>query len=854
MIQPAFKRRVPHFQSIPLRVVLVVPFVVEVVAVVWLTTYFAYRNGQDAVTELADQLMVEVSDRVEQSLTADLQMPLLITQNTAAATRLGILDWRRETTVERYFWQQLRGLQDTHDEINGIAIADHQANFLAVETGAANSWLVRLQNRSTHSWLHHYRLNLEGKRTDLIDQTEFDPNHSLISDRTLEPVKQADQGVWRLFVTPGLDRPTLLAAYIQPFYDQRNTRRGVTGVTVNLSQMGQHLEQLKIGQTGQAFVIERSGLLLTTSTGEYPLLKPTRADGAASNRAFYGERLVERRLKANRSKNSVTRHTAQSLVDRFGSFESIASRQRFSFAAEGKRFFVQVTPLPVKNLDWLAVVVIPESDFAAQIERNYLTMIALCGMALLGAIVLGLLTAHGIARPILRLSRASRDLMLGKLDTPIEPDSRITELAILGHTFDEMTEHLQASFEQVKQALQESKEKFTTVFRTCPDPIVITTLADGMVLEVNESFLRLFGRSREQVVNHTSLELAIWQRAADRERFLQEIQTHGRVYNQEFSALTHHGTEAIVLMSSEVIELDGKKCLVTVAKDITERKRLEEALRQSEAKLQRVLDTTTASICCFRFDHDENLTYDYFSPSYGTLFGFTPEELIADIYLWRSRVHPDDHDQVLGILPLRLTEGPLTAEYRFWRKDGTLLWISEYTTIRRSEAGFWLVTAVAVDVTDRKQAEADLRISEKLFRTAFEMAAIVMNISALTGHLLKVNPAFCQMLGYTEAELLQLRYQDITHLGDLDREQEFERQLLAGEIASFQIQKRYIHKTGYPIWALLSVSLVRDSEHRPLYFIVLTQPISAHENTSVRSRETVGIVEVEMNLQGYCDR
>lgn len=131
-----------------------------------------------------------------------------------------------------------------------------------------------------------------------------------------------------------------------------------------------------------------------------------------------------------------------------------------------------------------------------------------------------------------------------------------------------------------------------------------------------------------------------------------------------------------------------------------------------------------------------------------------------------------------------------------------------------------------IDITERKRAEAALRESEERFFSAFEYAAIGMALVAPDGHWLKVNRALCELVGYSEEELLTKTFQDITHPDDLEADLAYVRQMLAGEIKTYQIEKRYFHRSGPVVWILLSVSLVRDVQGKPLYFVSQIQDIA----------------------------
>ena len=126
--------------------------------------------------------------------------------------------------------------------------------------------------------------------------------------------------------------------------------------------------------------------------------------------------------------------------------------------------------------------------------------------------------------------------------------------------------------------------------------------------------------------------------------------------------------------------------------------------------------------------------------------------------------------------------------------------------------------------------------SQELFRLAFNDAAIGMALVATDGRWLKVNRALCEIVGYSETDLLKTTFQEITYPDDLEADLGCVRQVLAGEIRTYQMEKRYFHSSGHIVWILLSVSLVRDKQEQPLYFIAQIQDITPRKQAEARLR------------------
>jgi len=157
------------------------------------------------------------------------------------------------------------------------------------------------------------------------------------------------------------------------------------------------------------------------------------------------------------------------------------------------------------------------------------------------------------------------------------------------------------------------------------------------------------------------------------------------------------------------------------------------------------------------------------------------------------------------------------------------------------------VVASFIDITARKEAEARLRASEERYRQVEANAPISLAVVSLDGHWLRVNAALCTLTGYDEAELLALTFQDITHPDDLDNDLAFLRRVLAGASETYRIDKRYIRKDRSLVWIRLSVSLVRDDAHKPLYFIAQIEDIDEWKRAEAAVRTSEQRLRVVTN-------
>ncbi|MEO0538155.1 MAG: PAS domain S-box protein [Cyanobacteria bacterium P01_A01_bin.123] len=215
------------------------------------------------------------------------------------------------------------------------------------------------------------------------------------------------------------------------------------------------------------------------------------------------------------------------------------------------------------------------------------------------------------------------------------------------------------------------------------------------------------------------------------------------------------------------------------------------------------------------------------NPQRCAMLGYGVEDLCA--LSCQSIVHPLDLAQMKRGFQA-LIQGQMDRfdlQRRDRCKDGTLIWVKSTIVLVHAcadEKAFFL--AIEEDITDQKQAEESLLESDARLRALFEQVKVGINHIDVSGQFLQVNPAFCKMLGYTEAELLQLRVQSVTHAEDWAENLACIRQLFAREIPYYAMDKRFIHRDGTIIWASLHVSAVCDQQGVPKFSVAIVEDIS----------------------------
>ncbi|MEQ8536580.1 MAG: PAS domain S-box protein [Coleofasciculus sp. D1-CHI-01] len=476
--------------NLPLRTVIIVPFVLQIVGTVGLVGYLSYRNGQKTVDNLAYQLIDEVDERVEQNVYHYLESPHQVTQNLAAAIHTGVVDWKNFSGLERYFAQQLQ----IYGTVSSMAIATEEKEFLAVANSlASDSLIIRVLDKSTKYAFHKYAANLQGTRLKRIkSMTDYDPHNDPPEGEAWYPAtKQAGQEIWRPVVSlsQGVDQPLLMMVNFLPFDNSEGDFQGVVAATLFVPELAEFIEGVEVGKTGQVFIVNQKGELVASSTGEIPFKPDLESD--------YLKNLNPQdwRLPAQNSRNPLTQASVKILLNQVNHWSEIKQDQKFKFTFNDNRYFLQINPIQEQSgLNWLIVTVVPESDFMAEIYANTRTTIALCVAALILSIVLGISTARWVTKPILQLNRAADAIARGEWQQSI-PINRGDEVGQLAESFQTMAAQLHQYFTQLQssnQALTQSESRLTQILEAIPIGISVHDVT-GQLTYANERSKELLG-------------------------------------------------------------------------------------------------------------------------------------------------------------------------------------------------------------------------------------------------------------------------------------------------------------------------------------------------------------------------
>lgn len=382
---------------------------------------------------------------------------------------------------------------------------------------------------------------------------------------------------------------------------------------------------------------------------------------------------------------------------------------------------------------------------------------------------------------------------------------------------------------------QEARRKIEAEFRDLFENThigIYRSDSDGNILAINPILANLLGYDSPEdfLENKPDLASAFYVNEASYEEFQTRLRRDGKVV--EFEAEGYNLKTKRKFWAQEnayVVYDDNGEMLYyqgTVT-DITVRKQFEQELQRSEAFFRTIFDKTADGIVLV---HDNDLVV-MSNNAHQRLGGYGDKKIenmtVADY------MYPGDYERHRNRFKQALEnhEDSYEIELRYGQDESNIRWISATVGIVWNEDDeYEYAIGVCRDITEAREIQQALREDEQRFRAIFENASLPIAVTRHDRFIGMVNPALCEMLGYTEDELMQMQFDDITYPGDNNENLHLHEQLLAGEIESFTVTKRYVHKNGDPIWANVSVSRfhapIVDADGSNLYTIAIVENIT----------------------------
>src|SRR5215217_5691407 len=243
--------------------------------------------------------------------------------------------------------------------------------------------------------------------------------------------------------------------------------------------------------------------------------------------------------------------------------------------------------------------------------------------------------------------------------------------------------------------------------------IVVSTLADGRILEVNDSFVNLLGYARDEMIGQTSAGLGLWVDPEQRAQLTAALMAGQPLRDFEATVRTKSGAELQVLATVSQVEIDGRTCLLTQLFDVT-------AYRQGETQFRALVEQLP--IITYTHALDDPLTITYISPQVETVLGYAPSEVLAGQPAFlTTRTHADDRTSLReAVERTRATGEPFRAEYRVQARDGRWVWLRDEAVLVRNTQGHPLLwQGIITDISERRWTEEARQAAEARYRALF---------------------------------------------------------------------------------------------------------------------------------------
>jgi PAS domain S-box-containing protein len=409
-------------------------------------------------------------------------------------------------------------------------------------------------------------------------------------------------------------------------------------------------------------------------------------------------------------------------------------------------------------------------------------------------------------------------------------------LRMLG-TLQDITEH-----KLDEEALRASEARFVTIFNSSPNPIALARLSDNRMMDVNSAWEKLTGWKKDEAIGKNPSELNLWSDLSEREHLVALVKERGAIQGIEIRSRIRSGATLHQLMSAEFVTLQGEPCLLSITQDITERKRTEEALRESESLYRSLVETSPDSIM---FADLEGKVITANQPALDVL-GYPNLESIVGKSTFNF-IAPIDRERSMQNALLVLEKGSISnVEYLIQRRDGSTfpgeLSVALVRDAVGKPRGF---IAITHDLSEHKQAEQALRDSETLYRSLVDTSPDAIVFTSLDGKVLMTNQKTLDMSGFSGSQFFTG-----TNMVDFFAPED-QANVIARIATLFEqgaisnTEYRLIHQKGHAVPVEISSALVRDADGNPRGFLGVIRDITERKRqedqraASLREKETL---------------
>ena len=801
-----------------LSAMLIWPFVLLLFATGSVIGYIAFSNARHSINLVSGTLREEMASHIKVHLDKFLSIPQKINRLNADAIGGGTLAGASQQQIMTHFWEQVQ----IFDSVTSIYFGNNLGGLAAGgREGAAGGLYIISTTDFAKGTFNKFSTNSQGQP---IGKPLAIPGFDSRTRPWYKAAEQRKTGTWSdiYILFTGTD---MAIAPSRPVFDEDGTLLGVAATDIFLSHISTFLENLHTKRPGVSFIVERSGLLVASSTNT-PLF--TLGDGDRPQKRFSGQE----------SSDPIISYSAAFLQNNFGDLKNIDGDHHLELQIDGEGYFLELFPFEDSDgLSWLITIVTPQSVFLEKIiDGNHLTA-TLILIAMLATGLLAIRISQWITKPIRRLNSSVKSIAVGDYThrTDLQRGDEVGELAT---SFNAMAAQLEESFLQQKQMvedlaksnreLSESLKFSKTIIAESPIGITIYN-ESGDSIAANQAISELIGGELGRLFLQNYNTIDLWGKSGLLVAAKQAVKQNKK-YRQEIAVVT--GDRKKVMLDCQLVPFisGSERLLMVTYNDTTAWRNVEDALRAEQLLMNATL-------------HALNDTYFLFDPQQGKALrwnkqfnlesGYSNSE-IANLRAPDDYYSPEDVQKATSFIQKVLAGDTGVLELQLIRKDKTKV-PYEYSVSAVETPDGPLLISIGRNVSDRKQLESRLRQSQKMEAIGTLAGGIAHDFNNILGSILGYNELAAEKVATDEVARHYLRQVNIAGLRAKD---------LVTQLLTFSRQ------SDHQIRPLEITSLVKES----LQLIRSTTPtnieimIDIKINDCFIKADATGIHQIIMNL------
>lgn len=665
---------------IPLRWIIVIPFVCQVFSAVSIIGYLSYRSGQRSINNLSNQLMTQTAQQVTENLDQYFQQAQEVNQLNQRLIRSGFLDPNNFEELGKYFWQQLQ----TYD-FNYFRYANTNRELVGVGHGKQPNEISIIRQPEINT-IYRYQTDNQG---------------NLTNETVIENIPNIHQEAW--FIEPSTTRKPvwthpyhwselstdLYISATAPIFDNNNQLTGVVSVDLSLSKISNFLNNIKVGDRGKVVILSQSGSVIASSHTQLPFRINSQGIAQRINPTELQDPIVDSALK---------------LIDEsLPVGEPLTALDNNIFLHNSEVFVKLISYQDEYGLDFSIITIVPTQDFTAEIQRNIDHTIAISFLTFIGSILLSILTSKKITYPLYKLLQANENFAQGQLAEYKKNTTKIKEIEQLSRSFFFMAN-------QIQQAMEQSESRYRQIVQQQTDFVIRSKLINRdtqpevVIIFGNNSFSKALNLSPEETIGKKWSEVVF---SGDIKKVmdlvLQLSPTNPEFYLENRNIISNGTIIWTQWLNQGFFDEQGELVEIhSSGRNITKLKETEMALRESETKFYQLALSCPGVIYIYVQRPDGQEYFEYISPAAQDILEVSPEEILRDVDKFITLFPPDDllrFEQ--SIVDSITTMEPMVFECRIITPSGKLKWLQTHDRPEKRKNGDMTWTGVMIDITDQ---------------------------------------------------------------------------------------------------------------------------------------------------------